>query len=65
MLDRDCWFSVRKKLGGGTGLLLANQPTQQTLIIGMQFTHRLLGYTLDATGNLQNLNPDGTSPRAR
>jgi hypothetical protein len=60
VLNRDCWFSVRKKLGGGTGLLLVNQPTQQTLIIGMQFTHRLVGYTLDATGNLQNLNPDGT-----
>jgi 6-phosphogluconolactonase (cycloisomerase 2 family) len=64
VLDRDCWFSVRKKLGGGTGLLLANQPTQQTLIIGMQFTHRLVAYTLDATGNLQNLNPDGTLPKS-
>jgi len=63
VLDRDCWFSVRKKLAGGVGLVLATEnttPVRQTLIIGTMSTHRLLVFTLDGTGNFGNLNPDGT-----
>lgn len=51
--DRDCWTSVRFRLSGATSLALIS-GAQQTLVMNTQFDRRLLGFTLDATGNFKD-----------
>ena len=53
-----CPFSFRGHMAGAVGLVVNGN----TLVTGQRFTHVLLGFTLDATGNFMPYGEDPAFP---
>jgi 6-phosphogluconolactonase (cycloisomerase 2 family) len=56
--DPSCTFSFRGHMAGAVGLVVNGT----TLVTSLRFTHQLLGFTLDGTGNFAAFGADPADP---